>query len=107
MREALLLLIALATGCASRSSAPESPACTVCRIEVRNQGSVAMELRLDDLENGPMLGTVAPRGVQEFTIERRPERLYGVFFRDMQRYVRPCSFSGMSGEVYRYTCRGR
>lgn len=108
MSRLLPVLAVLAfSGCSGRGNPDidHMPDCSVCTLEIRNQGSVGMDILLDDLSAGPVIATLAPGGIQQVQVERRPRRLYGVYHRGYQRYVRGCAFTGMSGDTYRYTCR--
>lgn len=106
-RALLVLAFLVLVGCAGRQrpSIEETPTCSVCVVEIRNQSNVGLDIVLDDLANGPVIATLAPGGIRQVDVERRPRRLYGVYYRGMGRLVRGCGFTGMAGQVYRYTCR--
>ena len=106
MKGTLLALLLCTTACASRSPASPPPAaCSPCRIEIRNTSDRALDLRLDDLDHGAMIGTIGPQEIREFTLDSWPRRIYATYTRDTQRYVRGCEYTGDTAGICRFECR--
>jgi hypothetical protein len=105
MKRSILLLALLSTACSTRAPAPPPPeSCSPCRIEIRNTSDRALDLRLDDLDHGPVIGSVGPQQIKEFTLDAWPRRIFGTYTRE-QRYVRGCRYTGDTAGVHRFECR--